>query len=204
MRTRTIRQLLLVGLLHVLASGCAMQSDLMATDERPVTEPEPDEARIVFMRPSLYGGAIQASVFNTTDGETDFVGIASAQSAIETTVEPGRHHFMVVSEAADFMRAEVEGGRTYYAIVEPRAGFSVRFSLIPVKAASSAEYTLDSAEFEQWREDMQRTRTTPEAEQWARDNRDDTLQKQEAYWEKWQSKPAADKAKVTLEPADGV
>lgn len=189
----------LVGL-----SGCAVKSDLMAPAPDQATQPAPDEARIVFMRPSRYGGAIQASVFETTNDQTQFLGIVSARTKMAVDIEQGRHVFMVVSEAADFMRADVLAGKTYYAIVEPRMGvWKARFSLVPVQRDPNAEFQLGSEHFERWRAELEPVEVTPAARQWARDNMVDIKRKRREYWEDWQAKPPSDKAKVTLERADG-
>lgn len=70
-----------------------------------------DKALVIFMRPSRYGRAINASVFNVSSDEPEFVGIMSYAGKITHYTAPGQRRFMVVSESADFMDATLEGGK---------------------------------------------------------------------------------------------
>ena len=186
------------------ATGCATHSGAMSERDEPLAEPGADEAKIVFMRPSSQGAGVRSHVFNTTTEDTVYVGTVPVGGQVATTVEPGKHYFMVTSEAADFMRAEVDAGDTYYAVVRPRWGFSVRFSLVPVKADPDARFHKGSEEFATWRDEMQTVELTAAAREEAAAGMDRTNDLRARYWERWQEKPATDKAQVTLEPGDAV
>lgn len=192
------------SLFTVVASGCATHSGAMSETDEPLAAPADDEAKIVFMRPSSQGAGVRSHVFDTTSEDTVYLGTVPVGGQLTTTVDPGTHYFMVTSEAADFMRANVDGSETYYAIVRPRWGFSVRFSLVPVNTDPDARFYLGSDEFAAWRDEMQTVRLTPEAEEEAAARMDRTNDLRERYWERWQEKPDADKAKVTLQPTDAV
>ena len=105
----------------MLASGCASNM-MIDSAEQELVAPAADTAQIVFLRSSILGSAIQAVVYDATDGGAEFIGILSNGKKLAHTVQPGKHVFMVVSEAADFMEAELLGGKTYYAMITPRMG----------------------------------------------------------------------------------
>jgi hypothetical protein len=172
----------LVAVTMLLLAGCA--SDKMTTISEPAiaaTTPA-DQAVIVFLRPSIFGGSSQAVVFDISGDATALVGIISANTKIAYAVAPGAHRFMVVSEAGDFMDAEVAAGKTYYALVTPRYGvMRVRFSLRPVPPGDG-----DLAEQLKgchWIDN------TPASQQWAHDNMRSVQAKKTQFLPVWMAKP---------------
>jgi hypothetical protein len=94
-----------------------------------------DTALVFFTRPSSYGGAIQATIY---DGDT-YIGTVSGGTHVAYQATPGTHLFMVVGESADFMSAELLPGKTYYAGVHARMGvWKARFSFVPFNGADIA------------------------------------------------------------------
>jgi len=157
----------------------------------------------VFLRPSSFGGAIQASLFDITGDETRFIGVSSTGTQVVHDVAPGHHRFMVVSEAADFMEAELSPGQTYYAVVTPRMGaWKARFSLWPIKAASENEFNWRNADVAKWIANARHVQNTPEGEAWFNANRASIIEKQADYLVVWNKKSAADLAQRTLAPGD--
>ena len=110
----------LLAMLVLTLTACAIQTREMTAVSGPkVTKPAPGKALVVFMRPSLFGGTIQATLY---DGKK-YIGTISSQTQIAYQARPGKHLFMVVAENADFLRATLRRGKTYYVIVTPRPGF---------------------------------------------------------------------------------
>jgi hypothetical protein len=188
----------------LVASGCASSKMIDAPQQELVTPPT-DKAQVIFLRHSFVGSAIQAVIYDATDGGAEFIGILSNEKMLAHQVDPGKHVFMVVSEAADFMEAELLGGKTYYAIVTPRMGaWRARFSMSPVRNGGPGEFQFDSDEFRGWINDAEFSQNTPESYAWAEENRSSVLQKQSEYWEVWQQKSPEDLAERTMNPDDGV
>ncbi|WP_431861779.1 hypothetical protein [Azospirillum sp.] len=183
-----------MGAAALLLSGCANPSKHMLNVSEPavVSTPAPDKATLVFLRPSLFGGAIQSPVFDVTDGAPQFVGIVSASTKLAYASPPGKRRLMVVGENAGFLDAELGTARTYYARVEPQMGiWKARFVLEPVPASTSAlAGELNNCK---WVENG------PTAGDWARENMPSVKAKMANYlpdWEKQATKPA-------LHPEDG-
>lgn len=65
-----------------------------------LVNPKADEAQIIFMRSSFVGSAISASVYDVTDGKTEFIEILENGTKLEYKTGTGKHTFLVVSEAA--------------------------------------------------------------------------------------------------------
>ena len=103
-------------------AGCATSPKMAVAPNQTVTKPSAQESQIIFMRSSFVGSAIDASLFDVTNGNMEFIGIISNATKIAHVTKPGKHTFMVVSEAADFMEADVLPGKNYYSIVTPRMG----------------------------------------------------------------------------------
>jgi hypothetical protein len=198
-----IRALLLLTMAFFVA-GCASSKMIDAPEQQMVT-PSADKAQVIFFRSSFVGSAIQASLFDATDGGAKFIGILSNGKKLAYEVDPGKHTFMVVSEAADFMHAELLGGKTYYAIVTPRMGaWRARFSLHPVRNGGPGEFQIDSDDFREWMAEAVFTQNTPESYAWAEASASSVAERQREYWEVWQQKSPEDLAERTLNPDDGI
>ena len=188
----------------MLASGCA--SNMMVDSaEQELVAPAADTAQIVFLRSSILGSAIQAVVYDATDGGAEFIGILSNGKKLAHTVQPGQHIFMVVSEAADFMEAELLGGKTYYAMITPRMGaWRARFSMYPVRNGQPGEFQYDSDQFQGWLKKSQLSENTAASQTWASENESSVAKKRSDYATVWKSKSPTELAERTLNPDDGV
>ena len=199
------RLIAFVALLLPLAllGGCVATSSYM-TKTSVVPQPTPDKALVVFMRPSRYGGGVQASVYDTSNGTNQFIGIVSAKTKIGFLASPGQHLFMVIGENADFMNADLQAGKTYYVLVSPRMGaWKARFSLLPIHNDASAKYNIQSTDFAQWQQETSYVRTTPGANAWYQSHEADITAKQTDYMRKWNAASARQKAELTLHADDG-
>ena len=192
--------LTLVGTL--LLTGC---SSMMQPVDNPVIQASPhDSAQVVFMRSAFTGKAIDASLYDVTDGKTQFVGILGNDTKIAYPTVAGHRVFMVVSEAADFLEADLVAGKTYYAIVTPRMGlWKARFSMWPVSRDPKAEYSLQSKDFKDWVSDTKLVTNSPKSLSWFESNKVDVEAKRVEYWPVWQKKSTADLEQRTLKAADG-
>jgi hypothetical protein len=192
---RTLRALLIVSLCAA-ASACAGTVKNMRAVEYVNTAVGPNEAMVIFLRPSGMGYAVQSSVFEIgEDRAATLVGIVAAKKKLAYRTTPGPHTFMIIGESADFMYADLQPGKTYHAIAQVRMGvWKARFSLQPVHAYDRgplAGYLAESS----WVE------TTHESQQWARENAADIESKRAEYYVKWMQKPAAERP--MLRPDDG-
>jgi hypothetical protein len=69
-------------ILVTLSTGCATRSTHVQAIDGPTQQPNPGQAELVFLRPSTRGEAFQASVYDVTDGQLEFIGIVSAGTRI--------------------------------------------------------------------------------------------------------------------------
>ncbi len=151
--------------------------------------PAKGKARIVFLRPSSLGFAVQSSVFELRGNSPHMVGIVAAKKKVAYDVNPGKHTFMVVSESGDFMTANMVANKTYYALVTPRMGvWKARFSLKAVHANEAK-----SEKFNKWLNECQWVRKTTDSTNWANKNAASIQSKYTGNYSKWLSKPASKK-----------
>lgn len=130
------RRVALISFAALGLSACG--GTVMVKPDKPLAT-KADEATMVFMRASMFGGAITAAVYDVTEGEAKFIGLIDHGTKLSYPVKAGEHTFMVVSEAADFMKATVSPGKTYYALVTARPGaWRARFSFKPLRQADLA------------------------------------------------------------------
>ncbi len=179
--------------------GCAGKVKRMdvAPEGKGIEAPQSGMSKVVFMRPSGMGYAVQSSVFEIKNNAPSMVGIVAAKTKVAYELEPGEHLFMVVGESADFMSATLEADKTYYALVTPRMGWwKARFSLKPVHAAE-----LGSDEFKSWLDDCQLVVLSKETEAWEEENRASIQGKYDKYYEAWLKHEPSDRP--ALSPEDG-
>lgn len=199
-----MKRIFAIVVFALLGSGCA-STKMADSSVQQLAVPSADTAQVVFLRSSFAGAAVQASVFDVTSGEAEFIGIVSNKKKVMYPVAPGEYVFMVVSEAADFMEANVVGGKRYYAIITPRMGaWKARFSMYPVRNNDSGEFQYGSDRFQGFWDNSVFSENTPESLAWAEANASSIATKYADYWAVWQSKTPADLAERTLNPADGI
>ena len=187
----------------VLLTGCS--SMMKPADNQAIQPSSQDGAQVVFMRSAFTGKAIDASLYDVTDGKTQFIGILANGTKVAYPTAAGHHTFMVVSEAADFMAADLAPGKTYYSMISPRMGmWKARFSMWPVARDPKAEYSSQSSDFKDWIADTKLVINSPESLSWFESNKTSVESKRVEYWPVWQNKSAADVALRTLHPADGL
>ena len=76
----------------LLLQGCA-SSLMKPADGSALVAPPGENSRVVFLRPSSFGGAIQASLFDITGDETRFIGVSSTGTQVVHDVAPGHHRY---------------------------------------------------------------------------------------------------------------
>ncbi|WP_159016675.1 hypothetical protein [Cognatiluteimonas profundi] len=199
------RLLMGIALLLMLPlAGCVTTSGYMAPSVATAAMPQAGKAMVVFMRPSNYGGAIQASVYDATRPAQEFIGIVSGNTKIAYQADPGKHLFMVVGENADFLNATLDAGKTYYVLVSPRMGmWKARFSLLPIHNDPAAKYSTRSADFAKWQAGTRWVQKTPAADAWYLDNAANVTSKRADYMQRWNTASAEQQAELTLLPGDG-
>jgi len=184
----------LIALVLIGLQACTSAHLKPVADQKAAMKPQPGKSLVVFMRPSMFGGAIQSTVF---DGEK-YLTTVSAGTRFAYQATPGEHMFMVIGESADFMKASLVANKTYYAIVEPRFGvWKARFSFIPVRKDKPF------SEIKSWLDSTQLMEPNEQGFQWAKENTADIRAKHLEYIAKWKAKDKSAQAEQTLNAGDG-
>lgn len=205
MRKRLSTTVILLTALMV--SGCATGRYTLPA-ESTAYDVKADQALVIFMRPSFVGGAITSALFEIDESGGDtLIGIIGPEEKIAHYTSPGNNkRFMVISENADFMDANLDADKVYYAVVTPRIGvWRARFSIHPFKqVANEPEFRLHSPEMTEWLADCKPVTAAADSYAWAAENAPSITAKRQAYLQKWQRMPEAEKQWRRLEPNDGV
>ena len=171
----------------LLFFGCAgsVKNMRQIPDEHAAYAPDPDQALIVFMRPSGFAAAIQSSVFELIDDDPKLIGIVAAKKKVAYNLGLGEHLFMVIGESADFMKADILPGKTYYVVITPRMGvWKARFSLKPIHKDET-----DSKNLAKWEKECHWVEKTNASDQWADSNMPSIQNKKVKYMETWLQRP---------------
>lgn len=180
----TIINWVLVLFIGWFVAGCASTQMNPIPSDQLVTKPEPGKALIYFARPSSFGGAIQAPLFD----DDQYIGTSSANTIVPYQATPGTHMFMVMGESADFLQAELLPNKTYYAEVTPRLGaWKARFSLRPQNGQ------IPDKEVDGWMRSCKQVKPNQSGFDWAKKNAASIKKQKEDYLPKWQSQADGDK-----------
>lgn len=191
-------------LMTVFFGGCA-SNPMQVSNDQELDRVGKDRSRVVFMRSSFVGSAINASVFDVTAGDPKFIGIIANGTKVAYEIKPGEHTFMVVSEAADYLHADLLPGKTYYSLVTPRMGaWKARFSLWPIRNDSTSQHNTHSKEFDSWLKGTKLVENSDASRSWAAANANSVKAKHAEYWPVWQKKTPAALAERTLNSGDGM
>ncbi len=137
MKTKGIVFKLGLMLSVILLSGCASS---MMKQVQKMDVVETNKAMVTFLRPTLFGGAIQ---FGLWDGD-QFIGILSANSYIQYFAEPGQHYFLGRAENWSCVKAELEAGKKYYIIGNVFPGiWKARIAFDPIKSGDEPQLQVD-------------------------------------------------------------
>jgi hypothetical protein len=191
----------ILKLVFVLAAllffGCAgsVKNMRQIPDEHAAYAPDPDQALIVFMRPSGFAAAIQSSVFELIDDYPNLIGIVAAKKKVAYNLGPGEHLFMVIGESADFMKADILAGKTYYVLITPRMGaWKARFSLKPIHKNEP-----DADKLAEWAQECHWVEKTNASDQWADSNMPSIQSKKVKYMETWLQRPEHERPALRTE-----
>lgn len=177
---------------------------MQVVGNQTLPEATSDKAQVVFVRSSFLGNAINASIYDVTSGEPEFIGIIANDTKIAYPTTAGDHLFMVVSEAADFLEAKVVPGKSYYSIITPRMGFwKARFSMWPVKSDGTTKYNTDSKEIKKILIETKLVENSEKSNAWFKKHQQDIKSKYNEYLPVWKQKSAAELTKRTLQESDG-
>ncbi len=107
---RSIRILLLVGMVVVTLSGCVTASQSVPLPDLNASIDDESKARIYVLRPSSMGSAVPFNVF-----ENDIkMGVLGPDSFLCWEREPGLIEISVKSENLSKVSLDVEAGNVYY------------------------------------------------------------------------------------------
>ncbi len=186
--------LLIITLGLIQACTSSHLQPVTGADATSAMKPQPGKALVVFMRTSIVGGAIQASVYD----DDQYISTVSAGTRIAYQATPGEHMFMVIGESADFMKATLTEGKTYYALVTPRIGlWKARFSFRPIHKDKPW------SEIDEMVKDTDLMTPNADGHQWAKDNAQSIQDKKAEYLQKWLTKDKNAQAEATLYAEDG-
>ncbi|HEX3694211.1 MAG TPA: hypothetical protein VH374_02385 [Polyangia bacterium] len=178
----------IVGVAATALCGCAGSIKNMSPVANVNTAAGPQEAVVVFLRPSGMAFGVQSELFEINQGQpAQLVGIVAAKKKIAYRTTPGPHMFMVIGESADFMEAHLNGGQTYYAVVTPRmGGWKARFSMRPLLPAEPAKLPA-------WLQEGEWTALNQDSARWAAENAVDVESKRAKYMPQWLAKPPTER-----------
>jgi hypothetical protein len=106
-----------VVLLAFAVASCTMKRPYMVAQEAGI-KPSPGKALVNFVRPSGYGRAAKATLW---DGDK-LIGVSFGKQRFQYECEPGKHLFIAWSEYKSPVEAELLPDRVYYIALRIRMG----------------------------------------------------------------------------------
>ena len=164
--------------------------------------PKPDQALVVFMRPSFLFEGYDAAIFDVTDGALDFKASLAMESKLAYYVEPGKRKYMVVGYNADFMTTNLEAGKVYYVMVSPSYGLRFWFRSFNASGPFTPnKLDLNSPKFPGWYDKtrwVESVATPPNPKKV-----DEYMKRVRIFRDEWDPKWRARSDQPKLDPEDG-
>lgn len=196
---KSIISILSLAILFIL-NGCTgtVSNMQIAAQGENITSPKEGSSKIVFLRASSSGYAIQSSIFKIENNNPEILGIVAAKKKMSYDLIPGNYIFMVLGESADFMYAEIEANKTYYVDITPRMGvWKARFSLKPISRG-----IVSSSRFIKSLNNCELVMPNESTKIWALVNQESILSKYTEYYEDWMTKD--ERLRPKLLSSDGI
>jgi len=135
----------------LFVSGCGSSMMIKAD---PVAFPENNEVLVTFIRPSVFGGAIKFSLWDSEN----FIGILTARSYVQYKTHPGEHLFLARAENWSYVKADLEPGKQYFILGKVYPGvWKARVGLDPV----NKDDNISQAQIDNWLNDLRPTTVIP-------------------------------------------
>lgn len=145
-----VGRLLCAAAVMMLLTGCATP---MMTKTSTVSSPPAGKAIVTFVRPTMFGGAIQFGIWDSDK----FVGILAARSYVQYAADPGEHLFLARAENWSYVKANLEAGKEYFVVGKVFPGvWKARVALAPVKKDELLRPG-ETAKVEKWLKDLSPT-----------------------------------------------
>ena len=137
----TLWRVILLALALLAGTGCSASSDFMRPAAPGVGAAAPEQAQVVFIRPSGFASAIKTTILGS---HGEFLGDSLPESYFAVSMPPGEHVFIAWAENTAALRANLEAGKTYYVEVSPKMGaWSARMHLLAIKPGAPSWAELD-------------------------------------------------------------
>jgi hypothetical protein len=203
------------SLLIFLALSSISAVSLAAFDPPPVfvdapsqeLQPPPaDKAQIVFLEPvNKVQGYFPVGIYELKGDQRTLLAITGAQTKTVLLVEPGQHRFMSTNilTKVHFLDATVEAGKRYYVLV--RFIYNEGFQLRPIRPTGPSDFSMAGADWPTWVAGSPRNvvKAPLGDEEFAKPKPVKRIDKAYAKAvEAWNKKTDAEKAELTMTPAD--
>lgn len=121
-------------------------STIISPDDKVIAPPLRPLGKIVFLRSSVVASAVEAKLYDVTDGRPKFIAASRNNTQIHHRVKQGNYIFMLISgDSVDYIAADIKPNLTYYSIVKPSMGaWKPSFSLHPIKKRRRGRAKKDS------------------------------------------------------------
>jgi hypothetical protein len=127
---RRMFQVIAVAILLLFMASCAPRYMI---PQEPIHQPTEGKAIVHFIRPSSFGGAVQATVWDNDK----LIGVTTGKMQFQYECDPGKHLFITWSEYKSPVEAELLPDRVYYIVLQTRMGFwRARIHQHPVNSQS--------------------------------------------------------------------
>jgi len=194
--------ILVILIALTLLAGCAGLK-MKPVENQNLPSLSPDKSRVVFMRSSLHGIAVDASLYEIVDEKPNFIGVLANNNKMYIDASPGNHVFMSLGISPRFVIGDLQPGKTYYVVATPRGWPAINFSLYPFRTDGSGDFNMGTEEFNNIFNETVLVEMSPEALEWA-EGRNEFANKQFGReWPAWKAKSDDFKANFTILPTDG-
>lgn len=198
--------LILSSLIALSLGGCASEPvapHFLETPVQTLPAPPADKAQIVFLEPiNAIQGMFPVGLFDMNGDARTHLATTGSHTKVALNFTPGHHVLMAAQPGikAHFLDVNVEAGKRYFVLL--RFVYGNGFQLRPLRRDASSDYSMVSKDFPSWMSETRFVEKTAESDAYFVKFKDLLDKTQADGWATWQKKNAAQRAELTLTPAD--
>jgi hypothetical protein len=205
---RSLVLLIALGVLSAPAFAADPPQFVVDAANQELGPPPTDKAQVILLEPiNKVQGYFPVGVWSLKGDERTLLTVTSYQTKAQLQFDPGKHRLMSTNmlTGVHFLDMDVEAGKRYYVLL--RFVYNDGFQLRPIRPTATSDFNMVGADWKEWVANTPKfvEKGPASDEHFAKEKVNKRLNKLYAKAvEKWNKRTDAERAELTLTPADAV
>lgn len=205
---RSLVLLIALGVLGAPVFAADQPQFVVDAANQELAPPPTDKAQVILLEPiNKVQGYFPVGVWSLNGDVRTLLTVTSYQTKAQLLFDPGKHRLMSTNmlTGVHFLDMDVEAGKRYYVLL--RFVYSDGFQLRPIRPTATSDFNMVGADWKEWVTNTPKfvEKGPASDEHFAKEKVNKRLDKLYAKAvEKWNKRTDAERAELTLTPADAV